>query len=120
MQTTAPLSVPLASARQRWAALARLQSSTVTLGLAFGLLALLLRLLEIGRRGLWGDEIYSVRLAAQPVAQIVRAVDFHPPLHALILHFWAHLGGFAFTDAGARVPSALASAAAVGLAAWLV
>ena len=42
---------------------------------------------------LWTDELGSYRVAPQSVASILRftALDIHPPLYFLILHFWLKL-----------------------------
>lgn len=88
--------------------------------LAFGALALGLRIPRIGARSFWNDEAFSAWLAARPVSEILAYVDYHPPLYYLILKAWTVLGPFAASDAGLRLPSALASAGGVALSVWLI
>ena len=58
------------------------------------LLALLIRSLGLGAESAWIDEGYSLALARYPIPEIIRgtAVDQHPPLYYLLLHFWLWLG----------------------------
>ncbi|MBI4492338.1 MAG: hypothetical protein HY690_06050 [Chloroflexi bacterium] len=100
--------------------LGRLGARAWWLPLVAGLAALALRLVRLDERSLWLDEAFTAWLAAQPVATILTYPDYHPPLYTLFLHFWARLGPWAASDAGLRLPSALASAAGVGLSTWLV
>lgn len=86
----------------------------------FGAAALVLRLVGIDLRSLWVDEAFTAWLAAQPVGYIVGYPDFHPPLYYLFVKVWTALGPWAGTDAGLRLPSALASAAVVALSVWAV
>jgi len=54
-----------------------------------------LRFHEIGSKGLWLDEAFSVWLGWQPVEEIldwVVRIDQHPPLYYLVLHFWIAMG----------------------------
>lgn len=59
------------------------------------LLALALRLYRLGDASIWWDEGWSVWLARQPVAEILRqsALDVHPPLYHLLLGGWLRLTG---------------------------
>ncbi len=54
-----------------------------------------LRIFQIGEKGMWLDEAFSVWLARQPLGQmsawLVR-IDQHPPLYYTLLHFWLYLG----------------------------
>ncbi len=81
----------------------------------------MLRFTELGRQGLWLDELASLR-AANPdygvdVLFQVWTQDVHPPAYYLALHGWLKLAG---TSALAlRAPSALCGAATV-LAALLI
>lgn len=61
-----------------------------TMGLAFRV-----RGLVVPIRGLWIDETFSIWLAKLPPIQaipVIASLDQHPPLYALLLHFWL-LGG---------------------------
>ncbi|MHB1005529.1 MAG: glycosyltransferase family 39 protein [Chloroflexota bacterium] len=71
-----------------------------TLFYMVALLALLafafaLRLWDIGGRGLWYDEAFSVRMARLPFAAMVQATaqDIHPPLYYALLKGWMWLAG---------------------------
>ncbi|MFN8535076.1 MAG: hypothetical protein U0556_16175 [Dehalococcoidia bacterium] len=75
--------------------------------------ALALRLVGIGERSFWTDEGYSAWLSAQSVPVILDHDPFHPPLYPLLLKTWAGLGPWFDTDAGRRLPSALAGALTV-------
>lgn len=64
----------------------------LTMGLALGLW---LRLVAIGKEGLWLDEIFSASFADLSVPGTVLAVvlfDVHPPLYYLQLNLWGLLG----------------------------
>jgi len=63
--------------------------------LAIVLLGLLLRIYGLGSESLWLDEGISFKLAhARPILAIVeRALNNHPPLYFLILHYWIKLFG---------------------------
>ncbi len=74
----------------------------------------LLRFWEIGQKGLWLDEAFSIWLAWQPIGPMVAwvaQVDQHPPLYYLLLHFWIQLAGD--TPASVRLLSALLGAATI-------
>ena len=68
--------------------------------LAFIALGGFLRFYEIGSKGLWLDEAFSVWVGWQSIgdlfAWLIR-VDQHPPLYYLLLHFWMALGDRAAT-----------------------
>ncbi|MCK4471017.1 MAG: glycosyltransferase family 39 protein, partial [Anaerolineae bacterium] len=54
-----------------------------------------LRVYQIGVKGLWLDEAFSVWLGWQPVGEMMGwlvRIDQHPPLYHLLLHFWMVLG----------------------------
>jgi hypothetical protein len=54
-------------------------------------LAVRLRGLVVPTRSLWIDEVFSIWLAKLPPRQAIQAIaaiDQHPPLYALLLHFW--------------------------------
>ena len=60
-----------------------------------------LRLLFLGKNGMWLDETFSVWLANQNLPDMlgwVAALDGHPPLYYLLLHGWiAHQGDAPYT-----------------------
>jgi mannosyltransferase len=65
--------------------------------IALTLVGLALRLngLVVPTRDLWVDETFSVWLASLPPLEAIRtiaAIDQHPPLYALLLHFWLRPG----------------------------
>jgi hypothetical protein len=62
---------------------------------------------RLDARDFWGDEIGTVLAAQEPLARILngRALDFHPPLYYLLMHFW--IRGFGSDEAVVRVPSVL-------------
>jgi mannosyltransferase len=71
-------------------------------------LGLLLRVYRIGSQGLWIDEAFSIWLARQPLAGMIRwvaTVDQHPPLYYALLHAWVRV--FGDGEAGVRMLSAL-------------
>ncbi len=59
------------------------------------LLALALRLIGLTYQPLWWDEGWSLYFAATDVRKMLEltAVDIHPPLYYLVLHFWTRLFG---------------------------
>jgi len=68
--------------------------------LAIVVLGGLLRVFQIGDKGLWIDEAFSIWLGWQPVGEMlgwVIRIDQHPPLYYLLLHFWMALGDDAAT-----------------------
>ena len=68
-----------------------------------------MRLYEIGSKGLWLDEAFSIWMARQPVPQILSwlvRIDQHPPLYYLLLHQWLRFGE---GEAAVRALSALLS-----------
>lgn len=58
-------------------------------------LALWVRLHSISLPGIWYDEAYSLLLARQTPARIwaLTAVDVHPPLYYIFLHYWVMFWG---------------------------
>jgi mannosyltransferase len=78
-----------------------------------------LRCGELGREGLWLDELYTVRLAGREgFAQVIEELkhDLHPPLYFLVMQLWSHV---AVSDALWRVPSVLAGLGGLVAAATL-
>ena len=76
------------------------QRATPFLLLAIVVLGGLLRVFQIGDKGLWIDEAFSIWLGCQPVGEMlgwVIHIDQHPPLYYLLLHFWMALGDDAAT-----------------------
>ena len=54
-----------------------------------------LRVYQIGSKGLWLDEAFSVWMGWQPVREMLdwaARIDQHPPLYYTLLHFWMRLG----------------------------
>jgi 4-amino-4-deoxy-L-arabinose transferase-like glycosyltransferase len=54
-----------------------------------------IRLVGIGDKSLWIDEVFSLWISDRPPVDIVRIsadLDFHPPLYYLLLHLWNELG----------------------------
>ena len=64
---------------------------------AAGLIGLgfLLRLFHLGQQSIWYDEGVSLYLAGQGIGEIIHrtAIDIHPPLYYILLHFWLQLAG---------------------------
>lgn len=77
------------------------------------LLALALRVWDLGARSLWFDEASEYWVATAPFAEILHAVSVgsgDPPLFSFLLHFWMKLGT---GEAWLRALSVLASLAGV-------
>ena len=56
----------------------------------------ILRVWEIGAKGLWLDEAFSVWLGWQPLGEMLSwlvRIDQHPPLYYALLHLWIKLAG---------------------------
>ena len=56
----------------------------------------ILRVWEIGAKGLWLDEAFSVWLGWKPLSELlawVVKIDQHPPLYYTLLHFWIKIAG---------------------------
>ena len=59
-----------------------------------------LRVYQIGSKGLWLDEAFSVWMGWQPVGEMLGwlvRIDQHPPLYYTLLHFWMAMGNDAAT-----------------------
>jgi uncharacterized membrane protein len=55
-----------------------------------------LRVLYLGKNGLWLDETFSVWMANHPVGDMLHwttTLDQHPPLYYLLLHYWMSIFG---------------------------
>ena len=77
------------------------------------LLALALRVWDIGARSLWYDEACEYWVAVAPLSQLAHFVSLgsgDPPLYAFLLHYWMKLGT---SEAWLRAMSALVSLAGV-------
>jgi uncharacterized membrane protein len=60
------------------------------------LLAAALRLAYLGNANFWTDEAWTlwlVRMRLSDILNLVRHIDFHPPLYYLFLHYWALIFG---------------------------
>lgn len=78
-------------------------------------LALALRLFHLGAWSFWEDEALTILVARQPLIRlfsILSSADVHPPLYFLLVKIFMSLGQSEFVI---RLPSALCSAAAVGV-----
>jgi len=59
-----------------------------------------LRVYQIGSKGLWLDEAFSVWMGGQPIEEMLGwlvRIDQHPPLYYTLLHFWMAMGDDAAT-----------------------
>lgn len=71
----------------RWARLLLLAITVMGAGLRF---------YQLGSKGLWLDEAFSVWLGWQTIPELLEwllKVDQHPPLYYTLLHFWMGLAG---------------------------
>lgn len=82
--------------------------------LAFLLLGWALRLFQITRNSFWVDEGFSVFLASHNIKEIIigTAMDQHPPLYYILLHYWMVFGRNMFVI---RLLSAVLGLAAIPL-----
>ncbi len=79
-------------------------------------LAALLRIHDIGADGFWKNELFSITWIRQPLSWLLgegMRTETNPPLHYVLLKGWTAV--FGSGEAAARMPSAIASMAAVGL-----
>lgn len=77
-----------------------------------------LRLIALGHKSLWLDEVVTLRIASSSVSAIINHPwDPHPPLYYLLMHYWVRLGQ---SECILRLPSALAGVAAIPLLYGLV
>lgn len=77
------------------------------------LLALALRVWDLGARSLWFDEASEYWVATAPLSQLAHVVSVgsgDPPLYAFLLHFWMKLGT---AETWLRLLSVIASLAGV-------
>ena len=76
----------------------------------------LLRVFQLGIKGMWLDETFSVWLANQGIGDMLHwiiKIDQHPPLYYLLLHYWVALYGD--TPYAARLLSVLFGTATIPL-----
>jgi uncharacterized membrane protein len=79
------------------------------------ILAAALRLHGIGQRSLWFDEAATVSIVGEPIPRMldrIKTEERTPPLHYFLLWGWTRV--FGNSEASVRLPSAIASTAAVG------
>jgi 4-amino-4-deoxy-L-arabinose transferase-like glycosyltransferase len=77
-----------------------------------------IRLVGIGDKSLWIDEVFSVWISDRPPVDIVRIsadLDLHPPLYYLVLHLWNGLSAIASEEAAMRLLSLLFGVAVLPL-----
>ncbi len=81
---------------------------TIVLVSLVALVALALRLPQLGDRSLWVDEAMSVVFSAKPLPELFHLLvteDIHPPLYPVLLHFWMEVAGN--SEFAVRLPSVL-------------
>ncbi len=73
----------------------------------------LLLILGAGKLDFWGDEIGSLKGAAEPLSRIAhgRGSDFHPPVYFLLLHWW--IGIFGLSEVAVRSLSVIIGGACI-------
>ena len=83
--------------------------------LLFSLLSAIPLFYSITGQSLWADEGNSVAQAMRPLGEIVRrsAMDIHPPLYYILLHFWTR--AFGLSELALRSLSAIAGVILIGL-----
>lgn len=103
MKRTADLAVQVMARRWSWVALFAV------------LFTLAIALVQGIGQSVWFDESYSIMLAQQPIAELVRltGLDAHPPGYYLYLKMWGTI--FGWTELSLRVSSALLGALTVGI-----
>ena len=60
------------------------------------ILSFLLRVYNLGEKGFWSNEIFSVLISEKNITGIIEEslkVDVHPPLYYITLHYWIKLFG---------------------------
>jgi uncharacterized membrane protein len=75
---------------------------------ALAVIALALRLRDLGGPSLWVDEAMSVVFAAKPLPELFHLLvtqDIHPPLYPVLLHYWIAVAGN--SETAVRLPSVL-------------
>jgi hypothetical protein len=92
----------------------KLEELAPWLALLLTLVGGFLRLFQLGMRGMWLDETFSVWLANQNLGEMLGwmvKIDQHPPLYYLLLHAW--IADFGDTPYYARLLSALFGTATI-------
>lgn len=107
-QSKAHLARPIAAV-QRLAAWVTQRNGRVVVALF--LIALAVRLVNLGGPGYWEDESYTLRVALRDLPGVLADHDQTPPLFVLLLHAWVLVAGTA--EGWVRLPSAVFGAAAV-------
>lgn len=77
--------------------------------------------LSVGlRQSIWFDEAYSILLAHQSVAELLRltSIDTHPPLYYLLLKAWGGL--FGWSELSLRLSSIVSMMGAIGVGGLLL
>ena len=107
------------SALQRWKARLILHLVFFPDFFIVTLVALVTAFYRLTATSLWADEGNSVAQALRPVPELIRhaALDIHPPLYYLMLHFWVRI--FGTSEFALRSLSALAGVAVV-LLIWAI
>jgi mannosyltransferase len=80
------------------------------------LVALAMRLQNLGVQSLWVDEAMSVVFSSKPLPELMQLLvteDIHPPLYPVFLHYWMNLAGN--SEYAARLPSAIMGALLIPL-----
>jgi hypothetical protein len=71
-------------------------------------LAVLVRVLDLGRASLWFDEAFGLLQSQRPISEILtQPACCHPPMYGALLHYWGLLGR---SEAFLRLPGALLGA----------
>lgn len=110
-----PVSSRSSSSQDQLGPEAPAQDKTAWMVLGFVVAALAIRLINIGRNSLWGDETYSWFFASQDLSEIWTnggPDPHHPPLYHTILRGVIQISE---SEAALRFPSAVASALTVGV-----
>ena len=63
--------------------------------LAIIIIAISLRLINLGNESLWYDEAFSLGISKFPVEKIISSTsqDVHPPFYYILLHYWINVFG---------------------------
>jgi mannosyltransferase len=91
-----------------------IEDNSSWLVLTITLIGGVLRMFLLGSKGIWLDEAFSIWVADHSVTDLlhwVAAIDQHPPLYYLLLHYWTALNGNAPFDV--RMFSALFGTATI-------
>jgi len=86
--------------------------------LATGAVALVLRTVSLGTKGMWLDEAYGVNLVRRPLGALIEQLSLEstPPLYYLLLDLWIHcFGTSALAVRSLSTAFSLAGIALIGL-----